>query len=96
MKKLFYESPAGILLFDCSGKIIKANQLIVTMLGYDFEDLIGQNVFEVVIPEENHQTAKENIKKIMSGQKLEHIVSTRGKNWRKETCFIERIKSKVN
>lgn len=94
-EKLFYESPAGILLFDCSGKIIKANQLIVTMLGYDFEDLIGQNVFEVVIPEENHQTAKENIKKIMSGQKLEHIVSTRGKIGEKKHVLLKESRVKL-
>ncbi|MFW6230009.1 MAG: PAS domain S-box protein, partial [Halanaerobium sp.] len=48
-QKLFYKSPAGMLLLDENGYIIKANQAIKEMTGYEIKELVGANIFDLLV-----------------------------------------------
>lgn len=51
-QKLFYKSPAGMLLLDQDGNILKANQAILETTGYRFEEVIGKSIFDLFVEED--------------------------------------------
>ncbi len=72
-KTLFELSPNGILIQDINGNIIEANPRAAEILEIKKEDLLKKSIFDFVFPgEEEH--AKENIKKILRGEKLHQTV----------------------
>ena len=48
-QKLFYESPAGMLLLDSDGIVIKANQAILDITGYEFDEVVGKRIFDLFV-----------------------------------------------
>ena len=50
----------GIMIHN-NGVVIDVNETIVTMFGYSREELIGNNIIQLLIPEEFHSIIKENI-----------------------------------
>ncbi|MFP4661814.1 MAG: ATP-binding protein [Halanaerobiales bacterium] len=48
----FQESNNGIILSDRNGKIIMFNNQVTSMLGYDDDDLISLNLFDIIHPED--------------------------------------------
>jgi PAS domain S-box-containing protein len=56
---IFERAPEAVLLVDQSGVIQRANRQFRNLLGYDCEELIGQNV-EVCIPERFREQNKHN------------------------------------
>lgn len=93
-KKLFDQSPAGMLLLDKYGKIINVNKSICQYTGYSKSELIGQSMFENLVPYKYKIRAQKNMEEILNGEDKEYIMETKDKfnNERyflmKETKFL--------
>jgi PAS domain S-box-containing protein len=72
---LFEFSPSGILLEDNKGEIIDVNPAFCQSLGYKREELIGKNV-KIVVHPEFADKVDSNIKRLMSGEFLKHVVKS--------------------
>ena len=92
--KLFDQSPAGMLMLDKRGKILKVNNSITEYTGYSKEELEGKSMFNKLVPLKFKIRAQENIEEILDGQDKEYIMETSDKfnNKRyflmKETKFV--------
>ncbi len=95
-QKLFYKSPAGMLLLDQDGNILKANQAILETTGYRFEEVIGKSIFDLFVEEDYIEEAKINIKKIISGKDLRHITKTRHKSGEIFYSLLKETRIKLN
>lgn len=76
---LFETSPSGILLLNEEGIIIDVNQSSCRSTNYTRDELIGRHVSVLALPE-SAGMVNHNIKKILSGQLLEHEVTSRRKD----------------
>ncbi len=74
-KTLFDVSPNGILFADINGNIIDVNNALCTLLGYPKEGLIGKHV-SMVAPKKYAEAVEKNIKQILSGTPLNHVVNS--------------------
>lgn len=54
-----------ILFLDCSGNLVQVNDSACTMLGYDRTELIGNNWFDMFIPEKVRRQVHESFLKVM-------------------------------
>ena len=70
-QKLFEISPTALLLQDSKGKILEVNKALTKLTGYSKNELEGSNIFDILIPPEEKEEAKENVKKILQGENLE-------------------------
>ncbi|MBN8707710.1 MAG: response regulator [Bacteroidetes bacterium] len=70
-KTLFNLSPVGIILETMDGIIIDANQAVCRLTGFTREELVGTSVTRFV-PENQQHTVLENIKKLVTGDHLQH------------------------
>jgi len=66
---LFDLSPAGIILEDIQGNILKVNQAILRSTGYEASELLGKNVTSFA-SSENRTFVEGNIKRILNGETL--------------------------
>ena len=64
--------PVGVMIEDVEGKILKVNKAMEEITGYSREKLLENTVFETVVPENQEDIARENIKKILKGKVLVH------------------------
>ncbi|MFN2339734.1 MAG: diguanylate cyclase domain-containing protein [Halanaerobium sp.] len=93
-QKLFDQSPAGMLLLDKKGQVIKVNKTITEFTGYSKDELEGHSMFENLVPMKFKIRAQQKIKEILNGDDSEYIMETYDKynNKRyflmKETKFI--------
>ncbi len=67
----------GIVIHK-NGIAIDANSAVLKNLGYDREDLLGKNLIELAIHEEDRETIKENIVKEYAGPYLSRVVKKNG------------------
>ena len=51
-KAIYFQAIEGILLIDNLGKIVECNPQILSMLGYEEKDLLGENVSTFIHPED--------------------------------------------
>ncbi|MCA0447528.1 MAG: response regulator [Bacteroidetes bacterium] len=70
-KTLFNLSPVGIILETMDGIIIDTNQAVCRLTGFTREELVGTSVTRFV-PENQQHTVLENIKKLVTGDHLQH------------------------
>ena len=89
---LFNLSPTGILLEDGNGIIINANETTCKQMGYSKEELVGKHI-KIFAPPKDEKFILNNIKYIMSGQKLVHTVESKTKNG--ETRYFDLSESKI-
>ncbi len=78
-KTLFEFSPSGVMLEDADGTIVDVNNAFIHMTAYTREELIGKNV-EMLVKQEHRSEVQAHIKRILSGQILEHEVTNVNKN----------------
>jgi len=71
-RTLFNFSPNGIVLEDAAGTIIDVNPAFCEMMGYSFNELIGNKIHMLTHPAVYDQVDK-NIKKLLTGQNLKHV-----------------------
>lgn len=74
-RSLFEFSPVGILLEDEYGTIININKEYKKLTGYSKEELIGKNI-RILASSKNLDIIDEHIKRILSGEVLNHIVES--------------------
>ena len=85
-RKLFNKSPVGMLLIERDGNILKVNDNHCKISGYSKDELIGNNIFETVVPPEYKKEARDNIDDILSGVDKEYIGKSIDRN--EETYYI--------
>lgn len=56
---LFQNSPDGIVYFDKDYKILEVNKTFVKLFGYSYEECIGKDLDDMVMPVEKRNKAKE-------------------------------------
>ncbi|MFP4370858.1 MAG: diguanylate cyclase domain-containing protein [Halanaerobium sp.] len=91
-KKLFDQSPAGMLLLDKYGKIINVNKSICQYTGYSKSELIGQSMFENLVPYKYKIRAQKNIEEILAGEDKEYIMETKDKFNNKKYFLMKETK----
>jgi diguanylate cyclase (GGDEF)-like protein/PAS domain S-box-containing protein len=91
-QKLFDQSPAGMLLLDKNGKVIKVNKTITEYTGYDKDELEGSSMFENLVPMKFKIRAQKKIKEILNGQDNEYIMETYDKNDNKKYFLMKETK----
>jgi len=91
-KSCFELSPTGIVIENCEGVILDINPTHAKNLGYKREELIGQKI-HIIAHEEIRWKVDENIKRIMSGEKLCHTVRTERKDGK--ICYSVLNESKI-
>lgn len=79
-QKIFDKSPSGIKILDSEGNILKVNKSLCKITGYDKNELEGSNIFDILVPPEDEDIARENIKRILAGEDLKMTVKNRRKN----------------
>ncbi|PTX17488.1 PAS domain S-box-containing protein/diguanylate cyclase (GGDEF) domain-containing protein [Halanaerobium congolense] len=84
--------PVGIMVINQKGEILKANDAVQEMTGYNKEELVGKTIFETLVLEKNIDKAKRDIQKIISGEILTHEVMTLKKDGEiGYSCMHEKI-----
>ena len=94
-KKIFESSPAGMMLIDKNGIIIRVNEAHCSFTGYEKSEIEGKSVFETLVPQEYIKNAKNNINKIMEGENLEYIGESISKTGEKIYVFFKETKVKL-
>ena len=91
-KVLFDYSPSGFIFENSKGKIIDCNNAVLSIFGYTKDEFVGKNVRELV-PKVFIDDVEDNIKKILSGKVLDHVVT----NIRKDGsyCFLVLRETKI-
>ncbi len=79
-RKIFESAPIGMELKNSEGIIIDVNEKLCEITGYEKEELIGESVFDAIVPEAYRERAKEDFNKVLSGRELEQILSSRKKS----------------
>jgi len=90
-RTLFELSPSGIILEDSEGKIIDINPVSCKSFGYSREQLLGKFIHEFTI--ENNKKVNENIKQILKGKRLTHVVKNIFKDG--SVIYLELIENKI-
>lgn len=71
------------VFLDLNGKVTYCNSYLLTLTGYEQEELIGSDWFGLMIPDDNHQTKDEFLKGLKTGKIANHfenpILSKSGK-----------------
>ena len=78
-RELFEASPNGIVVEDANGNIIDVNDATCKIFQYSRQELIGKNISIFTTPE-NEEIVRENIKKILSGEKLRQVLESKRKD----------------
>ncbi|MCX6165615.1 MAG: PAS domain S-box protein [Ignavibacteriae bacterium] len=89
---LFDNSPSGIIIENSKGKIIDCNIAVCNIFGYTKNEFLSKHVKDLV-PKAFYDEVDVNIKKILSGMTLDHIVT----NIKKDSsyCFLALRESKI-
>lgn len=91
-RTLFNNSPSGIIIENSKGKIIDCNNAVCNIFGYTKNEFLSKHVKDLV-PQAFYDEVEDNIKKILSGKTLDHIVT----NVRKDGsyCFLALRESNI-
>ena len=68
-KLLFEKSFEAMVIFDRDGNILEVNQHMADMVGYFVDEMMGMNVFDFILPEEQSQAVDRALKS-SEGQEL--------------------------
>ena len=90
-RTLFKLSPSGIILEDSEGKIIDINPISCKNFGYTRDQLIGKYINEFTV--ESSKKVHENIKQILNGKRLTHVVKNTFKDG--SVIYLELIENKI-
>jgi len=91
---IFNLSPVGIMVIDKDGNIIDVNKKFTEMKGYSSEELIGNNLFDIIIEPENERMARNNINKVMAGETINQDVI--GYNRSGKKVYINILETRIN
>ncbi|MBI5403087.1 MAG: PAS domain S-box protein [Ignavibacteriae bacterium] len=91
-KTLFENSPSGIIYENSKGEIIDCNNAVLKIFGYSKFEFVGKSVMDLA-PRVFKDEVEDNIRKILSGKVLDHVVT----NIRKDGsyCFLSLRETKI-
>ncbi|MBS3781635.1 MAG: PAS domain S-box protein, partial [Candidatus Thermoplasmatota archaeon] len=67
---LFESSPEGIVLLDSDDRIIKANESFEKIFQYDIEDIKGEKINDLIVPDDKRDKASSASKNVLSGDSI--------------------------
>jgi PAS domain S-box-containing protein len=67
-QQLFDNSPDAILMTDTNSKVIQANRGSEVLFGYSNEEVKGQSLTELIVPEVDVQEASDSFQRILGGE----------------------------
>lgn len=79
-RKIFNTAPVGMEVKDSKGIIIDVNDRLCELTGYDKEELVGESLFDIIVPKEFEDKAREDFNKILAGENLEQLLPSRKKS----------------
>ena len=88
-RTMFETAPIGIMLEDAEGNILKVNDSLCEITGYNKEELEGSSVFDKFVLPEQKEQARENIKKVLAGEDLEFDIKTISKDGQEFYTYIK-------
>jgi two-component system, sensor histidine kinase len=91
-KTFFDNSPSGIIIENTKGDIIDCNLAICNIFGYSKDEFRKKNVKDLV-PKVFIEEVEENLKNILSGKTLDHVVTNIKKNG--SYCFLALSENKI-
>lgn len=91
-RTLIENAPIGIIVEDADGTILSFNRMYEKITGYNKSDLIGKNIRILASPKNLHMV-DENIRRILDGQILDHIVESFKKDGNK--IFVHLIETRI-
>ncbi len=72
--RLLETAQAIVLILSPDGKIVRFNQFMQELTGYPLEEVVGQDWFELFIPEEDAPRIKELFSKVVDGEEVrDHV-----------------------
>ncbi|MCP1727338.1 diguanylate cyclase (GGDEF)-like protein/PAS domain S-box-containing protein [Natronospira proteinivora] len=66
--QLFHASPEGIVLLDSQDHILQANQAWLDMFDYENDQVIGETINDLIVPESMHEQGSSLSDQVLSGQ----------------------------
>lgn len=84
--------PVGVMIEDRNGKILKVNKAMEKITGYKREELLGNTVFDTVVPQAQKKVAQKNIKKILEGEVLIHELQSASHNGKQRYARLQERK----
>ena len=54
---LFADAPIGMVLLDTRGAVVRANAALLSLLGYESAELVGRDLRELTVAEDNERTS---------------------------------------
>lgn len=92
-RTLFELSPAAIFILDSSATIIDANPAYTKAIQYSYDELIGKKVYLVAPSVIDKPRIDQNIKDIIAGQQMDHIVQSKRKDG--SLCDMHLIEKRI-
>jgi len=71
LQQLFDNAPVGITMVDTNKQIIQANRSFENMFGFEARELNGQNINELIVPDEMRDEAESISRATQTGQSLQ-------------------------
>lgn len=91
-RTLFDNSPSGIIIENKKGKIIDCNLAVCNIFGYTKDEFRKKHVTDLV-PKVFKEEVEENIRNILSGKILDHVVTNIKKDG--SYCFLALRENKI-
>ncbi len=71
LEKLFNAAPEAIALHDNSDRVLDINDEFTRVFGYTREEAIGQNIDDLVAPDDLREEARDISRRVISGERIE-------------------------
>lgn len=91
ISQLFESSPLGMIMMNKDHKITKVNDSFTTLFGYNKLELIGENLINMVVPEEEMECFNSFCKEVFEGRGGNREVVRETKSGEKRNIIINAI-----
>jgi PAS domain S-box-containing protein len=68
-EKLFEDAQEGIIIADKEGRLLRVNGEFKRMFGFESEELVGQTIDELIVPQDDLHTAVSITQRVAKGEK---------------------------
>jgi len=79
-KTLVDSNPVAVVILDLDHKIIGCNPAFEELFGYSFSDVVGENIDDLIVPEDELQQAQQDTKEVRDGDSIRNIVHRQHKD----------------
>jgi PAS domain S-box-containing protein len=69
-EKLFEDAQEGIIIADKEGRILRANREFKRIFGFEREEIIGQTIDKLIVPQDDINTAITLTQRVANGEKV--------------------------